>query len=216
MSVLRLSLWLLGPLWYAYDADAESLRAHPTQQLPIAAQIARSIRANGNDGRALPILTQAQRKESRALMDEIADTLAAIAIDPSPNDLASSRARAAALSFLFLAGDGHSGLPGEVPGIPYSGALQRLRRITDSSAYLEIRQAALMRLSSLDKSPAMIGHLRQYALANSNIAGTAVALLTDEKGAGGLAIARELFKSGAVTNSYAKRVLSARATKYGW
>lgn len=211
MSAFRLQYWLLL-LLLPGEARAQDTRP----QLSVASQIARSLRTDGNDARALPILTQAHRRESRALMDEIADTLAEMAITASAADLANARARSIAIGILFQAGKGNTGLASDLPGTPYVGAASRLRRVVDRSAYLEHRQVALKRLSNLDNSPAMLGHLRQYALSASNIAGTAIALLADEKGAGGLAIARELYKSSVVKNDYAKRVLSTRATKYGW
>ena len=216
MSASRLQFGVLALIGFSVHADAQASSPPAAQQLPIAAQIARSVRTSGNDGRALPILTQARRSERRALMDEIADTLAAIAINPSVNDLANARARSVAIGILFQSGKGNTGLADDVPGTPYSGATSRLRRIVELSSYVENRQVALKRLASLDHSSAMLGYLRQLALSSGRIAGTAVAILADDKGAGGRAIARELYVSGVVTDATAKRFLSTRANKYGW
>lgn len=149
-------------------------------------------------------------------MDEIADTLAAIAIERSVDDVANARARSAAMGLLHRAGLGESGLPGDVRGTPYSGAAQRLRRIADSSAYVAARAGALKRLSNVDRSPALLGYLRQQAQATSIIAATAVEILADDRGPEGRAIARELYRTNAVKNDFAMRILSTRARANGW
>jgi hypothetical protein len=131
MSASRLQIGVLAWIGFAIHADAQASSPPAAPQLPLAAQIARSVRTSGNDGRALPILTQARRSERRALMDEIADTLTAIAINPSVNDLANARARSVAIGILFQSGKGNTGLADDVPGTPYSGATSRLRRIVD-------------------------------------------------------------------------------------
>jgi hypothetical protein len=202
--------------WLPIEASSQSPASPPAQTIPLASRVARSIRTNGNDGRALPILTQARKPESRTLMDEIADTLAAIAMEPSVDDVANTRARSQAISILHLAGLGESGLPGGVPGIPYSGAASRLRRIVESSYYLDVRQLALKRLSNLDRSPAFLRYLRQHALGSTMVAAIAVEILADDRGAEGRAIARELYRTKAVMHDYAKRVLEARARERGW
>lgn len=213
VSAVSLSLLLLS-LRHPGESHAQPV---PPQSAPsIAALVARSIRSSGNDGRSLPILTQAKGKERRELMDEIADTLVALAINPAEETLANSRARSVAIAHLFLAGKGNTGLADEVRGVPYSGAALRLRRIVESSAHDAVRQGALMRLSELEDSRSMLAYLRQCALWPNNVAATAVTVLADEKGAAGLAIARTLYESGSIKNAYAKRVLSTRAYKYGW
>lgn len=213
VSAVRLSLLLLS---LRHPGELHAQPAPPQSAPSIAALVARSIRTSGNDGRSLPILTQARGKERRELMDEIADTLVALAINPAEETLANSRARSVAISHLFLAGKGNTGLADEVPGIPYSGAAPRLRRIVESSAHDAVRSGALKRLSELDNSRSMLDYLRRCALWPNHVAGTAVTVLADEKGAEGLAIARKLYESGLIKNAWAKRVLSTRAYKYGW
>lgn len=216
MSVFVIRLSLLLFLLRRPDESRAQSSPTPSSSQSIAALVARSIRATGNDGRSLPILTQARGKERRELMDEIADTLVALAINPAVETLANSRTRSVAIGQLFQAGKGNTGLADEVPGIPYSGAAPRLRRIVESSAHVANRQVALKRLSELDDSRSMLAYLRRCALWPNNVAGAAVTVLADEKGAAGLAIARKLYESGMVKNAWAKRVLSTRAYQYGW
>ncbi len=212
-TIFRLCLFLL---WLPIEASAQTTASPPAQAVSLASRIARSIRTDGNDGRALPILTQARKPESRALMDEIADTLTAIAIEPSVDDVANTRARSVAIGFLHLAGLGESGLPGDVRGTPYSGAAKRLRRIAESSSYVDARAGALKRLSNLDRSSALLGYLRQQALLSSIVAATAVEILADDRGAEGRAIARDLYRTKAVKNDLARRMLEARGSERGW
>jgi len=212
-SLLGLCLRLV---WLPIEASSQAPASSPAQTVPIASRVARSIRTDGNDGRALPILTQARKPESRALMDEIADTLAAIAIERSVDDVANTRARAQAIGFLHLAGLGESGLPEGVRGTPYTGAASRLRRIVESSHYVDVRQLALKRLSNLDRSPAFLQYLRQHALGSTMLAAMAVEILADDLGAEGRAIAQELYRTKEVRHDYARRVLETRARERGW
>lgn len=215
---MRISIPLLRSLALAFPltASTQAPARQPAQELSLASTVARSIRANGSDARALPLLTRARPSGSATLLYELADTLAAIAIEPSVEDVAHTRARSVAIELLHLAGMGETGLPGEARGVPYGGAAVRLRRVVESSHYVDARAGALKRLNNLDRSAAFASFLRQQALLPSIVAATAIELLADARGENGRAIARELYLSRAVTNDLARRILESRAHERGW
>lgn len=215
MRALQVPIYLLV-LGLPLQARAQASARSSQTTVSVASLIARSLRTDGNDSRALPLLTQARQSERDVLLDEIADTLAAIAIERSVEDVAHARARAVAIGTLHLAGMGQHGLPGKTRGTPYAGAATRLRRIVELSYYVDARAGALKRLNSLDRSAAFPEYLRQKALLPTIVAATAVELLADERGEEGREIARELYRSKALKNNSAIRVLEARAHARGW
>jgi hypothetical protein len=192
----------------------QSRDAH-AQRSP-AAEIAHSLRTKGDDGRALPILTQARGRQPQFVLDEIADTLAAIAIGLPGYTVQSVRARSNAVTSLYLAGMGEAGLPGAAHGVPYAGTSERLKRVSESSHDIGVRGTALQSLSDLNQTSQFLPYLRQVAVSNSRIAYIAVKILVKSRGPAGRDIAQDLYKSGVVKEERALFVLQGAAATYGW
>lgn len=206
------TLLLLRPM----DSSMQVASAQSAQPPSVAAAVARSLRTGGDDARALPFLTQARGAQSRSAMDEVADSLAAIAITASRDDLIHTRARAVAISTLHLAAKGEPGVAGVTRGISYAGAAERLQRIVETSHYLNARQLALKRLSEVNPTSEFSPYLRRLAIAPTGIAAAAVEILVDSRGEEGRTIARELYKANAIKNYEALWILQGKAAALGW
>src|SRR5262245_1573817 len=97
-----------------------------------AADVAASLRKNGSVKGVAIVLTQARGPQSQQTMDEIADSLVAIAASFPGNDLRSAQTRLAATLALVQAGKGTSGIVGSDRAVPYSGASVRLMRLVET------------------------------------------------------------------------------------
>ncbi len=113
------------------------------------AEVAASLRRYGHAGGALAVLTQTRKPQARQTMDDIADSLVAIAATLPGNDSRASATRTAARTILKHAGMGVSGVVGIERGTPYAGASIRLMRLAETAEDIGIRGGALQALSEL-------------------------------------------------------------------
>jgi hypothetical protein len=192
------------------------LRSQTVSRDPGAAEVAASLRGHGHASGALWVLTQAFRPQPRQKMDEIADSLVAIAVSFPGMDLRSVQTRGAAQSTLLLAGKGEGGTMGTRSAVPYVGAADRLMLMAGTAQDVGIRGAALQSLTELPDKTRLLPFLRQVATSQNRVAWVAVSLLTDETGPEGHAIARELFLKRLVTQPTALEMLARAAGGYGW
>jgi hypothetical protein len=149
-------------------------------------------------------------------MDEIADTLVAIATTFPGNDFRANATRMEALQSLSGAGRGENGIVGQNRALPYGGAMSRLVRIAETAQEGGIRAAALAGLRFLPNRAGCLAFLELFAKSQNEVAWVAVHELGNETGVEGLAIARQLFREGSVSEPRAKLALSGIAKHNGW
>lgn len=183
---------------------------------PNATDVAVSLRTKGHPGAALAVLTQALGPKSPQQMDDIADTLVAIATRLPGNDSLSFEIRTQALLTLIGAGQGDNGIVGVDHAVPYAGAAPRLRRVAEIAQDGGLRAGALGALMALPNRAAHLPFLEQLATSQNEVAHFAVSLLGNDTGPQGRAIAQRLFREGRVSEELAKRILGDLASYYGW
>jgi hypothetical protein len=195
---------------------AASLSAQRVPSNPSAAEIAAMLRTRGEAYAAVPVLTQVQSPQSRKRMDDIADSLVAIAVSFPGNDRRAITTRTAALLTLVKAGRGSSGVVGIERATPYAGAADRVMQIAEMAKDVGIRAAALDGLVGFANKAKYLPFLQQIATSRGSAALKAVTLLTMETGPEGQAVARALYRDGKVTEARAKEMLEGAAETYGW
>jgi hypothetical protein len=173
------------------------------------------------------IMVQDGKPEPRAKLDELADSLAQIAIAGGAADTDTPRGdeAAGAVTALHLAG-----LVGASRGTPYDGALDRLIRIHREAQNRALRVVALADLLAVPGRPAAIAYLREVATSNDVTASNALFyLIADAQGRGGpgkpptaaqqqetASVLHDLFEKHLVRDSKASRALDAWADTQGW
>jgi hypothetical protein len=182
---------------------------------PTAADVARSLRTRASPGFARVVLTQALGARERHVMDEIADTLMAVAMTPGTDELIYS-VRSEAVSALTEAGVGYTGISDQIYAVPYAGAVSRLVRIAQAAQDMGLRAAALVGLLAQPDRQASLQLVRSFAVSQDPLAEFAVITLGNNAGPDGLAIARELHRSGSVTQPYARSALDGIARYHRW
>jgi hypothetical protein len=117
------------------------LRSQTVSPDSSAVEVAASLRRDGHAGKALLVLTQAGGRQPQQVMDEVADTLVAIAVSFPGNDASGASTRAVAQTTLLRAAKGESGAVGAGigRGIPYAGAADRFIRIAETAQDVGIR-----------------------------------------------------------------------------
>jgi hypothetical protein len=163
------------------------LRSQTVSPDSSAVEVAASLRRDGHAGKALLVLTQAGGRQPQQVMDEVADTLVAIAVSFPGNDASGASTRAVAQTTLLRAAKGESGAVGAGigRGIPYAGAADRFIRIAETAQDVGIRGAALWALTQLPNNAGLLPFLRQVATSQNPAAFRAVDLLADETGPAG-------------------------------
>lgn len=195
---------------------ARGLASQKLSREPNAIEVSALLRNSGHYGGAVSVLTQARAAEPKQTMDDIADSLVAIAIGFPGRDLRGARTRGAALRALLLAGIGSSGVVGIDHGVPYAGAEERLRRISETAEDTGIRAGALFALTKLPDKAKLLSFLRRVAMSQNPVAHEAVTLLAEETGPDGQSVARQLYLNGAVAQPLAKTMLARAAFAHGW
>jgi hypothetical protein len=170
-----------------------------------AVRIAASMRSRGESGAALAILTQTRGPRSKQDLDAVADTLTEIAASLPGDDVTAVRTRNAARQTILLAGIGKS-------GTPYPGAAARLLQIAERSN----SGGALWGLTQLPNKTESLGYLRKVATSDSKIAYAAVGHLARDTGPEGLAILRDLYRRGLITEPRARDEAATAAHVHGW
>lgn len=195
-------------------AATSRLHAQPLSREPTAAEVAALLRGQGHAGGAVAVLTQAYSPQPRRKMDDIADSLVAIATGFPGDDLRGARTRGAALSTLLLAGIGTREVTGFERPIPYAGAADRFMRIAETAQDVGISGGALRALTELPDKTRLLPFLRKVATSQNVAAWVAVTILVRDTGPEGQAIARELYGQRLVTERSAREVLDRLAAAY--
>jgi hypothetical protein len=188
--------------------SASEVRCQALSSDPTPAEVAAFLRSRGQAGPAIAVLTQLRVRQSEKKMDDVADSLAAIAIGFPGTGYQPKRTRMNAQIALLEAGMGRT-------GIPYSGARDRLMRIVEESQDIGVRASALFGLMELPNRLSRLPLLKKVATSRNPIAYRAVIMLT-EIDPEGRAIARELYQSGGVVDSTANETLHDMAGVYKW
>jgi len=188
--------------------SASEVRSQAVSFDPSPAEVASFLRSRGQAGPALAVLTQLRARQSQKKMDEVADSLAAIAIGFPGTGYQPRLTRMNAQIALLESGMGRT-------GIPYSGASDRLMRIVEESQDIGVRASALFGLMELPDRLSRLPLLRKVATSRNPIAYRAVIMLT-EIDPEGRAIARALYQSGGVVDSTAIETLHDMAGVYHW
>jgi hypothetical protein len=227
-SMTRLALILT--LAAAHIAQCQAVRPFPAIAYSSAPQImSRLHRLQHFDLGApllLDVLRQNGRAQPRAKLDELADSLAEIAIEAGGPKADRRRGNevVSALSALFDVGN--EGFPG---GTPYDGALDRLIRIHREGHDRSVRDIALRYSMAVVGHPRALAYLRGVATSSDETASNAMAvLLTDAQGHGlgkpptaaqqqeTNAVLRDLFDRRVVKDFAASRDLDKWARSQGW
>ncbi len=177
-----------------------------------AARIAAQIRTVPDDSSAVAVLRQRRGARSAQQLDEIGDSLVAIAIASAPADTAMYKTHQAALDGLMHAGSSDG------PGAPYRGAADRLLRIAENTADVGIRGSAISALSVQPDIPQAIRMLTRIAASPNPGSFGAILLMCDGKLAplGGLSALRELYTNELVREPTSLYYLSVCAGHHGW
>lgn len=202
---------LVAALGATTDLYAQAINREPN-----AAEVAALLRGQGHAGGAVAVLTQAYSLQPRQKMDEIADSLVAIAVGFPGDDLRGARTRGAALSTLSLAGIGTREVTGMDRAVPYTGAADRFMRIAETAQDVGISGGALRALTELPDKTRLLPFLRKVAISQNAAALVAVTILISDTGPEGQLIARELHRRRLVTERNAWEILDRLAGAYGW
>jgi hypothetical protein len=187
----------------------------PALQAPqgdsIVARTMAVVRRDGTAASAMRLLSQTGGPRSAVALDALADSLVAVALEPvGAGDVRLQAFRGSAISALGEAGSPRA-------KVPYRGAGERLFRIAQSADDPGMRGVAIFRIGGLADTPTALRLLRRIAVSDNAVAVSAIHRLSGEVlGQGGLAVLRELFTSGAVTQESARNQLEWLARKYGW
>lgn len=183
---------------------AAALSSQTVRSEPTAAVVASLLRTQAHAGAALSVLRQAHGAVPKQSLDEIADSLVAIAATFPGMDLRGVQTRNAALTTLLLAGRG-----GVDDAVPYAGAVERLMRIAQTAQDAGIQASALRGLTQLQETRPLLSFLERVAQSDNVVAWVAVTMLTEETGAAGKAVARALYRDGASRKGLREKCLIA-------
>ncbi len=172
------------------------------------AEAMRTLRVQGHPGRAARTLRQLDGPVSRAVQDELADSLVAFIIAHGADRAVYPDAALRALDALGTAGV----MNGE--GTPYPGAGERLMRIVTASG-AGMAGGALVYVSMLANRQDAMVRLSELASSTSRFAYGGIRMLTD-MGPDGVAAIRILHERGVVREPEARRSIESIAHGQGW
>jgi hypothetical protein len=173
-----------------------------------ARQIAEDLRDMRGSAMAVRLLRQMDGPRSVAELDEIGDTLAAIAISSTGKGETNRYARTAATDALIMAAIGSG-------GTSYAGAAERLYRIARDSRD-GMNGGALAGLLRIPDRRITLDYMQRLATIDKLIARTAVILLASSLGPEGLAVLRDLHRDSSVVHRDARDYLRLVAHDHGW
>ncbi len=167
--------------------------------------VMQTLRAEGHPGGAWRTLQQLDGSVSRAVQDELADSMVAFMIETR------MRPRSSIDPVIHVLGGAGVASGG---GIPYAGAGARLLRIA-YAVESETAAGVLYYVSQLpDRQEALAG-LSAFAGSAHPLAYAAIPMLGD-MGPDGVEALRVLWRQGTASNSEAKRRLEGLASHFGW
>lgn len=178
--------------------------------IPSAHEVGELVRKSGIGGPAIAMLTRGDGGLTLPERDAIADTLVSIAISHPGNDTGAHRVRRLALRTLARAALNRGS------GGPYPGGGARLLRIVQHAPEVWARAYALSAISLLADEQEAREILRLVAVSDNEVASDAIGHLVDRVGPEGLAILKELHRTGAVTEPRARAALAGLAYHSRW
>lgn len=186
----------------------------------IAEDVARRLRTKGHARYALDLLTQTNGPHPRELLDEIADTLANIAISHPGTHIEAFQIRSEASTTLLLAGitlaDSDTGSVGGRRRVVYAGSAERLMRIVTDAQDPGLRGGTLHSLPEVLDTEQLLPFLRQVATSQNSAAFEAIVLLNELTGPEGVAMLRELHQKGLITEPNVQHLLRRIRWARGW
>ena len=197
----------LGGILICSLSAALPVLAQTTQTL--AVEVATTLRTSGSVGESRAILRQLKETRSDAALGAVADVLMDYIVSKASPTVSLS-ARQNALDVLAASGRRDGG------GKPFPGAYPRLVRIVESADDSGLRASALFHIAHQPDTAQALRMLRGVAVSNNEVAMVAVRDLAGYLGDRGLAVLRELYRSGEVKDLWAQRELAHNARKYGW
>lgn len=184
-----------------------------------ASTVAATLRAEGHAGTAFHVLTQAYAPQSRAKMDEIADTLLLIAIGFPGTDIVAHRTRTSAARTLISAAATDTRPVTGTDGrrrTPYPGAVDRLIKLVENSPDVGHQASALRALGKIMDKSDYLAFVRQVAMSQSDAVMPAIDILNEQTGPEGLAVLRDLYEKGLITLPYVEEYLIRVVSGRGW
>ena len=148
-------------------------------------KIAHSLRTRGGAPGARAVVIQARGDRPRVLLDEIADSLVAIAAGLPGDDSQARETRREAVKILTAAGGGNHGIVGDARAARYPGAEVRLVTLVATATDVGIRFVALASVHMIVEHARFVPHLESTARLSNPVAHRAVTLLLDESGPAG-------------------------------
>ena len=210
---------------FASAAAAGGLEAQfPTDTLDVHGVVG-WLRETGSAAPAKRFLSQEGQRHPLWELNELADSLVAIAVSYRSGDpLASMRLAREAQNALAV-----SALPGDIaeraqklagrglpPPVVYPHAFDRLVEVYRRAEDAGIKGSTLWLLTQLGDTARAVAFLGDVAVSNANIASEAIRYLSMDAGTAGLALLRRLHESGAVVEPHARENLEALASIHGW
>jgi hypothetical protein len=206
-QTIRLAMAGLALFGWAASLDAQH---RPARADSITVGQALAAVRLGSPGVASQILGQRIGAHSQQAREALADSLAELAMAYRLGDeLLRRRAAGAAVSALGIAGS-------SLEPVPFVPAFDRLARIVEQGPNVGIRAGALWTMPRLHHQAPVLPFLRRIATTDDQLAHNAVELLALEMGPPGLAVLRELYRSGTVVDARARSRLLGLAEDHGW
>jgi hypothetical protein len=161
------------------------------------------------------VLSQRHREYSTSFLDELADSLAAIAIAGRPDQATPVTANlpGMALSTLKLSHVGHDAR------IPYAGAFDRLRRVYVEAGDPLIRIAALRHMIAVGGGGRGLAYAREFFTSDDPNVWLALGSIMMDASAGvlpALALVRQLYEEDLLRDPVARSLLEGYAHGKGW
>ena len=181
------------------------------QTLKFSASVSSAVRSRGDyelAGRTLR--REDPRASSPNVIDEIADSLVALALSAS-DKTSNPNARTAAVQALNF-----SLLPTKGKSTRYAGAETRLHVIANSSTEDAVRMAAIRGLTGTSDTTRFVTTLVAVAKNTGLSADWAIERLLYRTGGAGVEAARELYVRALVIDPDARLSLGRAATQLGW
>lgn len=198
---------LLGLL--AVAVMTRGVEAQETNRITISSALTQ-LRESGHSTLAQIFLMQLRGPRAPAELDELADSLVAVAIDYRRGDPLSKR-RAASAARVTIAGAAAS-----EEGIAYPRAFPRLVRIYEDAGEVGVEGATLWLMSLLPNAGPVLEYLEAVATSRDRAAFQAVTVLSRDMGPAGVARLRRLHREGEVTEPGAVEWLRRIAHQKGW
>lgn len=183
--------------------------AQETNRITIRSALTQ-LREEGIATAAQLFLMQLRGPRTPAELDELADSLVAVAIDYQEGDPLSKQ-RAASAARVTIAGAAAS-----EEGIAYPRAFPRLVRIYEDAGEIGVEGATLWLMSLLPNAGPVLEYLEAVATSSDRAAFQAVTVLSRDMGPAGLARLRRLHRDGEVNEPGAVQWLQRIAHQKGW